>query len=49
VFEKTQTQKFALRQQRKGKGKGEGRGGPKTDFGVQLLEKQKARYTYLIV
>ncbi|MBX4198377.1 30S ribosomal protein S4 [Candidatus Parcubacteria bacterium] len=52
VFEKTQTQKFALRQtQTKGKGKGGkggGRGGPKTDFGVQLLEKQKARYTYLL-
>ncbi len=54
VFEKTQTQKFALRQTQKGKGtksgkggKG-GRGGPKTDFGVQMLEKQKARYSYLL-
>ncbi len=43
VFEKTQTQKFALA---KGRKKSEGRGGPKTDFGVQMLEKQKARYSY---
>lgn len=51
IFEKTQTQKFALRQSQKGKakgGKGGGRGGPKTDFGVQLLEKQKARFSYLL-
>ncbi len=46
IFEKTQTQKFALRQTRKGKEKK--RGGPKTDFGVQMLEKQKARYTYAL-
>ncbi len=47
VFEKTQTQKFALSQTRKGKKEGGGRG-PKTDYGVQMLEKQKARYTYAL-
>ena len=44
VFEKCQTQKFQLaeaRAPRKTKGR---RGG--SDFGVQLLEKQKARFTY---
>ncbi len=47
VFEKTQSQKFALSQTRK-KGKKEGGGGrgPKTDYGIQMLEKQKARFTY---
>ncbi len=47
VFEKCQTQKFALAEARMGvkkKGKGGPRGG--SDFGVQLLEKQKARFTY---
>jgi ribosomal 50S subunit-recycling heat shock protein len=46
VFEKTQTQKFAARMSRKGK-KFEGR--MASDFGKALLEKQKARYTYLIL
>lgn len=44
VFEKCQTQKFQLaeaRAPRKTKGR---RGG--SDFGAQLLEKQKARFTY---
>lgn len=45
VFDKTQTQKFALRSQSKGQTK-KGRGGPKSDFGIQMLEKQKARFTY---
>jgi small subunit ribosomal protein S4 len=45
VFEKTQTQKFAARMSRKGK-KFENR--MISDFGKALLEKQKARYTYLI-
>jgi small subunit ribosomal protein S4 len=45
IFEKTQTQKFALRSQSKGDKK-RGRGGPKSDFGIQMLEKQKARFTY---
>ena len=49
VFEKTQTQKFALSESRRGKGKGDKkRGGPKSDFGIQMLEKQKARYTYML-
>lgn len=44
IFDKTQTQKFALRQARERTGLKRGR--PKTDFGLQLLEKQKARFTY---
>lgn len=47
VFEKTQTQKFALSESRRGKGDKK-RGGPKSDFGIQMLEKQKARYTYML-
>jgi small subunit ribosomal protein S4 len=43
VFEKTQTQKFQLRSERKSTGK---RPGAKSDYGLGLLEKQKARYTY---
>src|SRR3989344_4594723 len=46
VFEKCQTQKFALAEARGGvKKKGKGSRGA-SDFGVQLLEKQKARFTY---
>lgn len=47
VFEKCQTQKFALAQENSAprkKGKGGQRGG--SSFGVQLIEKQKARFTY---
>lgn len=44
VFRKTQTQKFALRAQG-GKGK-PGRRGGKSQYGSQMLEKQKARYSY---
>lgn len=47
VFEKTQTQKFALSEARKGKGRGDRRG-PKSDFGIQMLEKQKARMSYAL-
>lgn len=43
IFEKTQTQKFALRQERKA-GKGPYR--PKGDFAVAMLEKQKVRFSY---
>ena len=46
VFEKTQTQKFALSEARSAaskRGRG-GRGG--SDYGRQLLEKQRVRYTY---
>lgn len=45
VFEKTQTQKFALRESRKAKQK---RYRPRTDYGNQIIEKQKARYSYLV-
>jgi small subunit ribosomal protein S4 len=45
IFEKTQTAKFKLKEDGKdGKKKG-GRGG-KSDFSKQLIEKQKARFTY---
>ncbi|MBA3551004.1 30S ribosomal protein S4 [Patescibacteria group bacterium] len=46
VFEKTQTQKFALSEGKRGKK--DKRGGPKTDYGIQMLEKQKARFTYAL-
>lgn len=47
IFEKTQTQKYALNLSKKERsGKVPMR--PKSNFGMQLLEKQKARYTYLI-
>ena len=42
LFEKTQTAKYALRLERKEKGAWR----PKSDFGLQMLEKQKARFTY---
>jgi small subunit ribosomal protein S4 len=45
IFEKTQTQKFALSQARGGN-KREKRGGQMSDFNKQLIEKQKLRYTY---
>jgi small subunit ribosomal protein S4 len=47
VFEKTQTQRYALSQARKEKS-GKAFQRPKSDFGIQLLEKQKARYTYAL-
>jgi small subunit ribosomal protein S4 len=47
VFEKTQTQKFAMRQAQRKSGDRR-RGGPKTDYGIQMLEKQKARYSYAL-
>ncbi len=43
IFEKTQSAKFALRQERKA-GKGPQR--PKGQFATQMLEKQKARLSY---
>lgn len=45
VFRKTQTQKFALRSQRKAKNS-DSRRGAKSEYGKQMLEKQKARYSY---
>lgn len=44
IFEKTQTQKYALHLERKGKKKGFSK--PKSEYGLQLNEKQKARFTY---
>jgi small subunit ribosomal protein S4 len=45
VFEKTQTQKYALSQARRDKS-GKSFSRPKSEYGTQLLEKQKARFTY---
>lgn len=44
IFEQTQTQKFALSEARFKKTRRGGRGG--SDYGRQLLEKQRVRYTY---
>jgi small subunit ribosomal protein S4 len=45
VFEKTQTQKFAIASERHAKAaRGRGRGA--TEYGKQLLEKQKVRFSY---
>ncbi len=46
IFEKTQSQKFALSEARTKKIKRGGRGG--SDYGRQLLEKQRVRFTYSI-
>ncbi len=45
IFEKTQTQKFALRQAQKSKSSAS-RPRAKTDYGLQVLEKQRARFSY---
>lgn len=45
IFEKTQTQKYSLREEKKNKKKSFK---PKTDFGLQLNEKQKARMFYCV-
>ncbi len=45
IFEKTQTAKFKLKDE-DGKKKGKGGRGGKSDFSKQLIEKQKARFTY---
>ena len=44
IFEKTQTQKYALRLERKDKRRGFSK--PKSEFASQLNEKQKARFIY---
>ena len=44
IFEKTQTQKYAMHLERRGKKGGFSK--PKTEFATQLNEKQKARFTY---
>jgi small subunit ribosomal protein S4 len=46
IFEKTQTSKYALREERKSRGRSFSR--PKTDFGAQMNEKQKARMFYCV-
>ena len=46
VFPKTQTAKFALAQERAARTKKTGRRSQQTEFGRQLLEKQKVRLTY---
>ena len=46
IFEQTQTQKFALAEARGGKKPARGGRGGKSDYGRQLLEKQKVRFTY---
>jgi small subunit ribosomal protein S4 len=46
IFEKTQTQKFAIAAERAAMKKKSGRRGNQTEFGKQLLEKQKVRVTY---
>ena len=46
IFEKTQGQKFALSQERSAMNKKGGRGRGPSEFGKQLLEKQKVRVTY---
>lgn len=44
VFDKTSTPKFAASLAKKAKSKS--RPKPKSDFGIQMLEKQKARFSY---
>ena len=46
IFEKTQSPKYALSLARKEKNARRGRNKPKSEFGLQLIEKQKARFTY---
>ncbi|HEY9583463.1 MAG TPA: 30S ribosomal protein S4 [Candidatus Paceibacterota bacterium] len=45
VFEKTQTQKFVLRSEQKGGGKSR-KPRAQSDYGLGMIEKQKARYSY---
>jgi small subunit ribosomal protein S4 len=46
IFEQTQTQKFALAEARKTVKRSRGGRGGKSDYGRQLIEKQKVRFTY---
>lgn len=45
IFEKTQTQKYALSESKKSRRRGK-RPRPITDYGIRLKEKQKGRYSY---
>ncbi len=47
VFEKTQTAKFALRTERKNRNSSRRQKGP-SNYGKQLIEKQKVRFTYAV-
>ncbi len=47
VFEKTQSQKYAISESKKDPRRGKRRK-QITDYGLQMLEKQKARYSYLM-
>ena len=44
VYEKCQTQKFTISEARKGKSKK--RGKAMSDYGLQLLDKQRVRFSY---
>ncbi len=44
VFDKTSTPKFAASMAKRGKSASKPK--PKSDYGIQMLEKQKARFTY---
>jgi len=46
VFEKTQTPKYALSLARKERSDNRGRRKPKSEFGRELIEKQKTRFSY---
>jgi small subunit ribosomal protein S4 len=48
VFEKTQTQKYAMRAQKRAESGGMGKGRPKakSEYGLGMNEKQKARFSY---
>jgi small subunit ribosomal protein S4 len=46
IFEKTQTQKYAMRAQKKAERGGMGRPKAKSDYGLGMIEKQKARFSY---
>ena len=46
IFEKTQGPKYALSLARKERVRTKGRIKPKSEFGLQLIEKQKTRFTY---
>ncbi len=46
VFEKAQTQKFAISAERSAKNKKRGGRGRQSEYGKQMLEKQKVRITY---
>ena len=48
IFEKTQTQKFAQSEQKRGKKRSTGRRSQPTEYGKQHNEKQKARFTYIV-